>query len=400
VYEDLISEVTGVSNLLKDAFVEKDDIVDLLMVCAVAHEHLLIVGPPGTAKSGIAQRFARLCSPEESATKGDIPYFEYLLTRFTEPNEIFGPVDIESFKTERVHRRVTDSLLPRAEIAFLDEVFKANSAILNALLNLLNERVFYNAGRPDRCPLICAVGATNDVPDNPDLGALYDRFLVRVWTDNVEEARFPALFDKGWELVQERIRKPEGSGIRNTTKTETFRSLHRSLDRVDLTAVSKPYREVVRQIRAEGIDLSDRRVVSLLKLIAASARLDGREEATPADFWVLAHIWNSPEQVPHLRNILEPYLAEFGTVPWASQRAVDLIEADVESLDADFRRIAEASDPKHRTDPVFSRLLADANDLLQEARRHGDETAMAPILERVNGLVDSILNLMEEDADV
>ena len=151
---DIINELEYVTGLLKNTFVGKDEIIDMMVICAIAQEHVLIVGPPGTAKSELVKRFALLCSPKDGyAENSTVPYFEYLLTRFTEPNEIFGPVDIKTFQKGAGHRRVTDGMLPRAEVVFPDEVFKANSAILNALLNVLNERVFYNGGRAlNQCP--------------------------------------------------------------------------------------------------------------------------------------------------------------------------------------------------------------------------------------------------------
>src|SRR5262249_29798295 len=147
---DCVADLEDVANLLKSAFVAKDELIEIMVTCAIAQEHLLIVGPPGTGKSELVKRFARLCSPTlEASRNGTVPYFEYLLTRFTEPNEIFGPVDIKTFQQDSRHQRLTEGMLPRAELAFLDEVFKANSAILNALLTVLNERVFYNSGRPE-----------------------------------------------------------------------------------------------------------------------------------------------------------------------------------------------------------------------------------------------------------
>ena len=213
---DYLIGVEDLTSLLKSSFVGKDELIELIATAAIAQEHVLIIGPPGTAKSELIKRFALLCSTN-GGMAGDSAggaYFEYLLTRFTEPNEIFGPVNIKAFQQGGGHRRITDGMLPKAEIAFLDEVFKANSAILNSLLTVLNERVFYNAGKAEMVPLICAIGASNEVPDDPSLSALYDRFLVRLWTDNVEEARFGELFTRGWQLERERI----GSGNRDIVR--------------------------------------------------------------------------------------------------------------------------------------------------------------------------------------
>jgi len=122
------------ARVLNTAFLDKQEIIRLLLVSTIAGEHMLIVGPPGTAKSALVRMFTKLI---------DASYFEYLLTRFTEPNELFGPVDIKQFR-EGTYTRRTERMLPESEIVFLDEIFKSNSAILNSLLTLLNERRFAN----------------------------------------------------------------------------------------------------------------------------------------------------------------------------------------------------------------------------------------------------------------
>src|ERR1044071_8485874 len=132
------------ANSLERQSLGKDEIIRLLMIAVVAGEHCVLLGPPGTAKSALIRSLAELMQAR---------YFEYLLTRFTEPNEIFGPVDIAAFR-EGTYRRNTAGMLPEAEIVFLDEVFKSNSAILNALLTLLNERKYTSGGQILRCPLI------------------------------------------------------------------------------------------------------------------------------------------------------------------------------------------------------------------------------------------------------
>src|SRR5512138_698076 len=168
-------------------FLDKQEIIRLMTVSAIAGEHMVIVGPPGTAKSAMIDMFAKLI---------DARYFEYLLTRFTEPNEIFGPVDIAAFREGRYERR-TEGMLPDAEIVFLDEVFKSNSAILNALLTLLNERRYTSGGVVMRCPLLSCFGASNEVPTDETLTAIFDRFLLRIRSDNLDAYHFQDLLQKG-----------------------------------------------------------------------------------------------------------------------------------------------------------------------------------------------------------
>src|ERR1043165_8597891 len=172
--------------------VDRETLVELLVLAAVADEHGLVVGPPGTAKSEAVRRVAR-------ATGGH--YFEYLLGRFTEPSEIFGPVDLHKLKDGLVE---TDTLgmLPEADIAFLDEIFQGSTAILNTLLGILNERVFRRGHTNVRCPLRVCVGASNSLPEDAALAAFADRFLVRCYVDPIPDPMLEQLLDSGWSLNQ------------------------------------------------------------------------------------------------------------------------------------------------------------------------------------------------------
>src|SRR5215472_7290769 len=164
-HDTLPSRLAQLARELEERFLGKSEVIRLLLVAVLAGEHAVLIGPPGTAKSALIRTFARLLHAR---------YFEYLLTRFTEPNEIFGPVDIAAFREGRYERR-TEGMLPDAEVVFLDEVFKSNSAILNALLMLLNERRFASGPRVMQCPLLSAFGASNEVPGDDALTAIYDR---------------------------------------------------------------------------------------------------------------------------------------------------------------------------------------------------------------------------------
>src|SRR5262245_1516297 len=175
---------------MKDAFVGKDEIIDLLGVCLVAGENLFLLGPPGTAKSALVQDLAR---------RIDGRVFDYLLTRFTEPNEIFGPFDIRKLREGELETN-TEGMLPEADFIFLDELLNANSAILNSLLLVLNERVFRRGRETRQLATLMVVGASNRLPEDEALGALFDRFLVRVGCHNVDESQLANVLAAGWEL--------------------------------------------------------------------------------------------------------------------------------------------------------------------------------------------------------
>ena len=278
---------------LKKRFVGRDEVIDLIALALTAGEHLFLHGPPGTAKSALIRHFA-------SAVRGS--YFEYMLTRFSEPNEIFGPIDIAKLR-EGTMVTVTKGMLPEAEFVFLDELFNANSAILNNLLTVLNERVYRRGMETQQLPLLSLFSASNHLPDDEALMALFDRFLLRCHVENLKRDAMPELLRAGWALERDT----------QTTSTLTARDLielSRTVFEVDLTPAEEAYREAVFKIRDLGIGLSDRRAVKVMKLLAASAVLCGREAVQASDLWVLRYVWDREEQIEPLRSLVNRMLEE------------------------------------------------------------------------------------------
>jgi MoxR-like ATPase len=285
------------ARVMEQHFLDKQEVIRLLLVSVAAGEHMLLVGPPGTAKSALVRTFAKLI---------DARYFEYLLTRFTEPNELFGPVDIRAFR-EGTYTRRTETMLPEAEIVFLDEIFKSNSAILNSLLTILNERKFANGSKVQDVPLLSMFGASNEVPNDDNLAAIFDRFLLRVVSDNLDSYHFHNLIAKG---IANEAALLTGKAVvaRALFSARDLHGLHKRFDaHLAFTEdfLSK-YKGLIFQIRSEGISVSDRRVVKLLKLFAASAIVDGRDQANDSDFFILKHIWNNLDQTEILEEIVGP----------------------------------------------------------------------------------------------
>ena len=282
---------------MKAAFVGKGEIIDLLGLCLAGGENLFVLGPPGTAKSALVHDLGRRLEGET---------FEYLLTRFTEPNELFGPFDIRKLR-EGVLETNTEGMLPEASLVFLDELLNANSAILNSLLTVLNERVLRRGRQTYQLPVLTVIGASNHLPEEEALRALFDRFLLRVRSDNVEEAALAQVLVAGWQLEHENDGALDGIGV------EEIRRLQEALPSVRLDAVQEAYVGLIVRIRSLGLHLSDRRAVKLQRLIAASALLCGRDEAVVSDLWILRHVWDHEEQQEVLAAMVDETISEAAT---------------------------------------------------------------------------------------
>lgn len=303
-----VRSLDAVRRDLDERFVGRGDAITLLQLAVVAREHMLLIGPPGTAKTDLIQRFADLIQARQ---------FTYLLTRFTEPSEIFGPLDFESFQAGS-YRIKTEEMLPDAEVVFLDEVFQGSSAILNTLLTLINERRFHNGAKAERTPLISLFGASSELPEDPALHAFSDRFLLRLRVTPVGTSRLAELLDRGWE--QERQRLLDG-GEPPMLRIEDLLALSQALGDVDLRPVLPALADLIGDLLAQGVTLSDRRIVRSQKLIAAAAVLREEGTARPRDLWPLAHLWTAESDADPVGQAVHERVTADGGEPLLAWRS-------------------------------------------------------------------------------
>ena len=312
----LVEKLHRVARHLKDTFVGKDDIIDLLCLCLVGGENLFLLGPPGTAKSALVHALARRLQGQT---------FDYLLTRFTEPNELFGPFDIRKLREGELVTN-TEGMLPEANLIFLDELLNANSAILNSLLLVLNEKVFRRGRETRPLPALLIVGASNHLPEDEALQALFDRFLVRVRSDNAPPEALAAVLAAGWSLE----RRTEAPADLPSISADEVRQLQAAVPAIDLSTVRPAYAQLVSQLRQAGIAVSDRRAVKLQRLLAASALLSQRTEANASDAWVLRHIWDTDEQREIIAGIVNAVISAAPTDRSHPRATTELVpDADV-----------------------------------------------------------------------
>lgn len=279
---------------IKHRLIGKEEIIEVLGVALVAGENAFLLGPPGTGKSAIVHEIAARLSGRS---------FDYLLTRFTEPSELFGPFDLRRLRDGDLVTN-TEGMLPEADFVFLDELLNANSAILNSLLLALNERIFRRGRETSALPMLLAVGASNRLPEDETLGALFDRFLLRIVCDNVADDMLDRVLLAGWQR-EHRVAPDQQMQI------DDVRTLCGLIPAVDLQPAKPAYIELIQRLRRAGMPISDRRAVRLQRVLAASAIVCGRLVAEVSDLWFIRYIWNTPEQTEMLASHLDALERQF-----------------------------------------------------------------------------------------
>lgn len=295
-------------------FVRKQEVIDLMVVAAIAQEPLLLVGPPGTAKSDLVLKF------KDALGLAEEDYFEYMLTRFTEPSEIIGAIDIAKLRDGSYIRR-KEGKLPTARLAFLDEIFKSNSAILNILLTIINEKKFYQDGQPEPVPLRILFAATNEIPEQGELSALKDRFVLKIQSRSVAEDHFQELIDAGLqnEAYKNLNQKPWIEGhctLDDLLKANRYLTLMfarrqgdgRNEEQTDrhLFFPDDVFREFQRLVktlvREDKVFISDRKLVKLYKLFRVRAWLLSGGTVSRDDLRLLAYLGETIPEIDHLRE--------------------------------------------------------------------------------------------------
>lgn len=305
---------------LKRTYFERGEEIRGSVLALLAKQHVLLLGPPGSAKSLMVED---LCG----RIGGN--YFDWLFTKFTTPEEIFGPISLKALEQDK-YTRITAGKLPEAHIAFLDEVWKASSSILNTLLRIVNERKFDNNGAPQKVPLLTLFGASNELPESGELSALYDRFLLRYITQYIAD---PQNFVNMLALPQ----APPDARI---TLDELFQ-MQAEADKVAIP--DEVYVAIVNLkeiLKRENIISSDRRYKQALSLIKANAYLNGRTQAAIEDMTILQHVlWSQPSEHKAVQKIV---LSTINPILSKVQELMDMaMEIHHQALDPNVLKDAE-----------------------------------------------------------
>ncbi len=301
---------------------EKETEISLSLLAALAGESIILLGPPGVAKSMVARQLKTAFRETQS--------FEYLMSRFSTPDEIFGPVSIQKLKTSDTYERAVEGYLPTADVVFLDEIWKAGPAIQNTLLTVINEKIFRNGNREMHLPLKLLVAASNELPAKGEgLEALWDRFVIRIESRPIKlEKNFRAMLlevkseeQRASEVkseergVKEQSSAAEGKANSNAITAEEYAEWTERIDKIGvkievldaISAIRKSLRAVNVDETAErrNIYVSDRRWKNIVRLLRTSAFMQDREEVDICDLLPIYHcLWQEPEERDAIRNIV------------------------------------------------------------------------------------------------
>ena len=352
---ELQNKFAQIQTEMNDEFIERTEEITGCVTAILARQHMLMIGVAGTAKSLLTDN---LCNRIEGAN-----YFQWLLTKFSTPEEVFGPVSLRALENDR-YTRITKNKLPEADIVFLDEIFKSNSAILNALLTLINERKFHNNGKPITVPLQSMFGASNELPESEELGALYDRIMFRYDVKYIAE-------DSDFMKM---LKITTGSAPQTTI---TLDELGEAQQEVDAVIIPDTIMELLVQIRSElrneGVIASDRRYKQSLSAIRSHAWLNGRDRATEDDVEILKHIlWSQPAEIKTVERTV------LGTTNPIMRKITELLDQAEEIQKEAQDTIKEDENSKSKFGPEANiklrRIKEQFEEIKKELASHGRNT--------------------------
>ena len=376
-------QLTSWAEHLETRFVERGVPIRLMLLALLSQQHLLLLGPPGVAKSMLATAAGEVI---------DGQVFTRLLTKFSGPEELFGPFCIKGLEAGRYGRQ-TAGWLPTAEVAFLDEIFKANSSILNALLTILNEREFDNGTRRVKVPLRTVVAASNEVPEREDgLDALDDRLLLRVMVESVTDQGFGAL-----------LRMNPTAAPSPLTKAHVD-TVCAQAERIGISPEAERAIRSARHQAREQLSVSDRRWLSAVELMKVMAVVDGLEEVSLCHLGVLAHVlWRRPEERTKAHELLGWLLDDI--VNHAITAAAEELEEQLADLKRQLDDLARQQNGYypgygHSIDPAEQRSeLTHKVEQIRAAVAKADQTRMAAVASP-SGLWDSFWSCVSSRASL
>ena len=346
---------------MNNLFVERDELIKLMELAIVTGTNLLMLGPPGTAKSAITYE---MCGRIENAN-----YFQWMLNKTSDPSEILGPFSVKEMENDKF-MRITTGKLPEAHIAFMDEVFKSNAPTLNALLTIMNEHIFYNDGKPVEVPLISMFGASNEPPEDESLDAMYDRFIFRMNVQYIHDAANKKRMHSNY--VDNR------AGLLNLVNKTTITLAEVQALQAAAKTVKVPkdiinkFIRLISDLDRQAVHISDRRQNECFKVMQGSAVLAGRNSVTLDDFKSLVYVlWEKEEHIPLIESsilkMVNPYDDRFKEL----KENFNQVKTDIESITDSSQKSKKAIESKG----VIEKIASKTNKLINEATKNGKDVA-------------------------
>lgn len=353
------AKIAMIKREMNEQFMERDAVIDCMMYALVSGQSMLMLGNPGTAKSKITYE---LCSRIENGN-----YFQWMLNKTSDPSEILGPFSVKEMENDKF-MRITTGKLPEAHIAFIDECFKANAPVLNILLPIMNEKIFYNDGKPNDIPLMTMIGASNEGPENESLAAFYDRFLFRINVHYVKDAANKK------RMYTNYINERRGLGNLTSKTTITIEEIQA------LTAASKnipvpkeiinKFIKFINSLDKQSIHISDRRQNECFKIMQASAIVHGRQQVGIDDFKSLVYVlWEKEEQIPIIESSITKMINPFDDQFKVFKDNFIAIKKDIDSSTDENDKSTKSLEAKGSIEKLTSKL----NKLINDAFRNGKD---------------------------
>ena len=297
--DNLKNKIEILIKKLNVGLIEREEQIKMALLAAISGENILFIGHPGTGKSVLSRRITNVFS--------NVDYFEYLLTKFTTPGELFGPISIKELENDKFHRNI-EGYLTDSEIVFLDEVFKANSAILNSLLTIMNERIYHNGYQKENIRTKIVIGASNELPrEEYELDALYDRFLFREKINYIENTKllFNIIEEIPIILENEKIEEQEIDSLNNLVNTIVISdSIIEKIIKI---------KEKIQERFGNFELISDRRIVKVIKVLKIAALSSGRNKLVVFDLLLLNYLfWKNEENIQEIREIIKDEILDIG----------------------------------------------------------------------------------------
>lgn len=359
VLQSAQAKMQQISVEMNQLFVERDELIKLMMLAITTGTNLLMLGPPGTAKSAITYE---LCGRIENAK-----YFQWMLNKTSDPSEILGPFSVKEMENDKF-MRITTGKLPEAHIAFMDEVFKSNAPTLNALLTIMNEHMFYNDGKAVDVPLISMFGASNEPPEDESLDAMYDRFIFRMNVQYIHDAANKKRMHSNYVDNRAGLLGLAGKTTITLDELLVLQQASKSV-KVSKDIINKFIR-LISDLDRQAIHVSDRRQNECFKIMQGSAVLRGSNVVGLDDFRSLIYVlWEKEEHIPIIEStilkMVNPYDDRFKEL----KENFNQVKTDIESVTDSSQKSKKAIESKG----VIEKIVGKTNKLINEATKGGKD---------------------------